>query len=1509
MMVLHQVRVLALSLAAAAVAACMLPAATDEVRVATARDGLPVAIALGGVNNGLKMNHAGPLQLLLRHRIPESRVEAFWNDVGGGDEIYRYNDECRMPLGTFMPQHASGRGPQRQVMNDMSQGLADQYRGLAHDDVLLLSGAPVVKRYRDDDKNLKEPEIVLDRTRAMQQAIVDFVKSGKTLVLVGPTNSLALPLTKGAAKPPAPVAAMPMEALFAFAPAAHAAEQAEPVAGIPFEWFSAWPELARGKWQADVPPGGAALVRRMADGRSVRVGATWTLGQGRIYYFPMPVMSSHSGTPFVFQRDPDANVDADEASLRLWEQLSFLGTHGARAYPVMADVPCVDAPVPAGALCRVPVRLLGEAAVRLQAELRSARPDGAVLWCGTLDVPAGSGRAPELAVAVPATAGGRCVLAVTVRDTTVRTVLHEALSTLMVAPRLEVAVASSKPGYVTGEALAITVRGTNHAASAVSATATLTIFDLDGRALLHATQPLTLPAAPAEATAGTARRKHDAVAAPAAAASATFAWTLPPTALRAYTFWAKAELRAGDGPAVTAVATFYRAEPWNTRNQLNWGIKNFSGLNGGPQVDAFMRAMAGSAMNGLNWNVPTDAMERWGWFGDLEWGKPWIRASQVKFLLDGDEAKLRPFFRDLAAKELEHDRSAISPSIAVASIGEESGYGGGWGTVWEWYNKPASPEGSAAFHRYLRRVYPDVAALNASWGTSFRSIDDAPLEEKYVEVPKTIDGQSVLLAPRQARYVDTRQFFMWYARWWAATAQQEFKRVLPGPMTVYGFGNYLGQPADLKTEPSLLDPPDQPGYTMAWWPYANLDFMRGTMWGFFAAHVGHQAGYSADQCINYDLSLSPVSVACQEFMAGLGRAAPVVLWAHPLKTTAVCQLTTWQPRGRPNSSALLPTALRAAGMPGLTSVDTNLPPDAKFLHVSDAMRITEVRARMIRAFVEAGGVALVNLNFAVENEHGDLYPVLPGLGLDTLVGVRQSAPASSDGIRSNERTCTIEKGGGAVPAGLAIEARAHDRKPTVLPGTTVLGCYPDGAPGLTMRQVGKGFVYWVNAGSINARSDYAKLLTLLARSAGVETLYQASAADGQEARDLFVVPYQNDDGRVLSFVCIRRGGTDGQYKLVLQRAGYRFFNAATGQPLAVEAAGATSTVRFHVDSAAGAVLTAVPYDVTARIEAPASVAAGALATVSLELQARGGRIGQHVVALTATGPDGRPMPAFARTLPLTGTTRVALATAINDAPGLYTLTLADLASAATATAEIELKPNAEAASLPVWRLDWPSAALPPRQVGDGRFLDELARLTALYLAPTGDRFTLAFYQQSQVESRHSLMMNLAAADWLPHAEALRRAIEGGATVVLTGEDLGYSPTLRFASYAHNDGHQLAALDRVTEGVKPEGLAARPTLRLYRIGKGALILDRQSRDEQVWTIAETAAFQKQWLADVQKLQRGGAAQAVTPVSAWFFDGPAGRSWAQAKLDLKPDEAGQVEQGDADPDAPNAPVKAD
>ncbi len=161
-------------------------------------------------------------------------------------------------------------------------------------------------------------------------------------------------------------------------------------------------------------------------------------------------------------------------------------------------------------------------------------------------------------------------------------------------------------------------------------------------------------------------------------------------------------------------------------------------------------------------------------------------------------------------------------------------------------------------------------------------------------------------------------------------------------------------------------------------------------------------------------------------------------------------------------------------------------------------------------------------------------------------------------------------------------------------------------------------------------------------------------------------------------------------------------------------------------------------------------------------------------------------------------------------------------------------------------------------------------------------------------------------DWPDYAAAIRQAVSNGATFILTGEDVGIDPATGLATWPHHDGKQLEALCAALRGAAwspatPDGETIAATL-----GKGKVILCRESIDAAGNTNAEAAQWQARWreqlaggeqnitllttaipAPDAQKLLRWWAGlepmTAMPRVVTWF-----GGNQREVKLALDPDK---------------------
>ena len=468
-----------------------------------------------------------------------------------------------------------------------------------------------------------------------------------------------------------------------------------------------------------------------------------------------------------------------------------------------------------------------------------------------------------------------------------------------------------------------------------------------------------------------------------------------------------------------------------------------------------------------------------------------------------------------------------------------------------------------------------------------------------------------------------------------------------------------------------------------------------------------------------------------------------------------------------------------------------------------------------------------------------------------------------------------------------------DTQAELLPGTTGLVMYDKGVPAVTVHPYGKGKAYWLNLGSygywapwriaypdgykLTPAQTLEKLLAGLAAESGMRPAFALEDSSGAMPAEVYCSPFAGQDGQV-RYLIVGRNPTppsegpqsDGNLTLRWMRPVAAAYDTAEGKKLALTpGAAGEQRLNFHLDYGQGRIIALVPYEVGGvYVDGGGSVKAGETLTVKVGVTGRGAVAGEHVVEITARDPQGKESPAYHRVVRAKGPQTVTWQTAVNDPAGKWTLTATDLATGMTASREITWQANEAAKDLPALTLSWPSEGVAARVVSDAQFLDELGRLSKLYLTEGGDRFSLSFYQQWHGDTRHNLATKLAAVDWREHAEALRRYVEGGGTVVLTGEDLGRHPFYGGASYPHNEGRQLEALAKVVAGAKAATCPNRPSLLVFSVGKGKLALDRDSWDEHIWRIKDFTAWQQAWLGDYRATAAVAGGSLTGSLGDWF-----------------------------------------
>jgi len=1194
-----------------------------------------------------------------------------------------------------------------------------------------------------------------------------------------------------------------------------------------------------------------------------------------VVHVAFPVATGYTTTPFAILGD-DTDLDTDEVSLRLMEQVFYYFRHAEKGYPAMIDLPAQRDPVAAGSTISLPAVLFTNprAPVRLAMEVWAPGPSGQVEWSASRSVtPTQSEERVTLEVPVGANwPAGKHTLRVKVTSPDGNRLFHEAWLPFTVVPQVEIRLVADQVGYAVGAPVTLHASLRSALDRPLSGRLRLAVYDFRGRALFAEAKAINLPAG--------------------GEASTEFRWRLPRTEVPAYTFWAKAELLAEQQSWGTATAKFYRFERWDTRNQLNWGLCSTGQLEEGPGIPAFYRQLLASGFNSINWTPPLDFCERVGWLGDTQ-DMMYVNTFSPQWWEGGPEEIAARFREDIAGymRRLTPRWDPRSPAICVRSIGEEGGYGPGWGTVWEWPEEMAPEQPTRRFHQYLQTMYPTLADLNRQWETNFTSWDEVKLEKKYIGPPENIHDHNVppVQIRNHSRYTDTRNFFDWYYQWWADIAMETVRAASPVPLFTYSTGNYFNVKCELTAEPGIWLRPSQPGYTLSWLQFPNPAYMCDIFWKYAAAHIGHMSGYTPNWILNYDMTLSAASLANLQFMEEARRLYPALLNAEPYASS---EIVLYHPTNKRIGALVdLVPPLMMSGYPQPRVFSGSLK-GAKVLLAPYALRVSPAVAQEIKDFVAAGGTLITTEWFAVEDEHGKMFPESPGLGLQEVVGVKQS---DSHAWGVNRLVTTGESA--PLPPGLALVSDYVDTQAELLPGTTALVRFDNGLPAVTVKQFGKGKAYWLNLGSysywaywrtafpegyrLTPQETFRRMVAALVAEAGLKPAFAVEDSTGSVPPGVYCSLFTGKDGKV-AYLLVARPPTppregpdfDGQCTLRWPSPGAFAYDGATGRRLPWTTAGpGEQRLTFTLGYGEGRLFSIIPYEVSAvSLQADVTVKAGEPLSLRVSVQTRGGAPGEHVLALSARDPQGREAPAFSRVVRVvTGTETLRFATAVNDPAGKWTLTATDLASGVSGNAAITFQANAAAQDLPAFALFWPSEGVSARVISDEQFLDEVARLAKVYLTEGGDRFRLSFYQQWHGDTRHNLAVRLAAVDWREHISALRRYLEEGGTVVLTGEDLGRHPFRGFATYPHNDGHQLEALGKVTAGAAAITTPNRPSLLAFTVGQGRLLLDRDSWDEHIWRLKDFTAWQEAWLRDVRGLL-GQAGEKVTlkgSLEDWFL----------------------------------------
>jgi len=647
-----------------------------------------------------------------------------------------------------------------------------------------------------------------------------------------------------------------------------------------------------------------------------------------------------------------------------------------------------------------------------------------------------------------------------VLDPTGRKFLSESAAWLPYSHEIPLKVKTDKKSYVPGERLEVTVTASKEAAVGEHA-ATLYLVDHAGRAL----------------------QKADGKLAVAAGQPGTWPSQLPmpdwgPKFVGSY--WLTAVARREGRIVGTATVQILLDQPWNMREQFQWSLWTY----GGPP-----RKMALVHDAGFNTFGVTIDHDNWN---D-------VRAAMVKRI-----SSLEKGGPDARSKSL-------------VSLGEESGFKGGWGRRYYWEKPEAPALVQRVFDQYLSDRYDgEIDALNREWGTSYASFDQIPLEKAKARNPGRLfvtsqaweamqkKGEKKNVFPVEVRapdprrrylahsapYLETYRFFDWYYQKYCDLATEVYRSQRnPVPLTIMsapgGFYpkvdvyNFAGQGPFYPKEMGLVgnaaarrDYDDIPGFSAAMWAYFDLRSLWSctVLSSILAGNTHLDYWVDVPLTFNADVTHTRASFWTKVLRQELRPVEPILLHKRFAYTAGLGLYLPPQPLskgvlGRHFGSAISPnapvySALEKSGYLPRVVPASDLG-DVEVLIASYAQVVSPEDGKRLREFVERGGTLIATPWLGSCSPHGNMLTVYPSKesGLAGLLGFRLLN--TSQELRKEEVRAELKAHFG-IEHPLSLLSKGRDQVLDLAADVRVLARYRDATPLLLTRRVGKGRVIYLN---------------------------------------------------------------------------------------------------------------------------------------------------------------------------------------------------------------------------------------------------------------------------------------------------------------------------------------------------------------------------------------------------------------------------------------------------------------
>ncbi|MFW6059714.1 MAG: beta-galactosidase trimerization domain-containing protein [Phycisphaeraceae bacterium] len=571
-------------------------------------------------------------------------------------------------------------------------------------------------------------------------------------------------------------------------------------------------------------------------------------------------------------------------------------------------------------------------------------------------------------------------------------------------------------------------------------------------------------------------------------------------------YWVVAQLERAGEIAATARAMVQRDDPWDTRNKLEFSVWS---RGGDPQLVALMRD---AGFNALAMGIHPYAADRHGLRAYRE--GTGINTFSVEIEHDNWDDTRAAMVAQLDRQAEKHgigDRS-----VSLVSLGEESGFKGGWGRRYYWEDDHAPEVPQRVFAQYLRDRYDgDIDALNEQWGTDHASFDDIPLAREHARWPqrvfvgaqaweamqrrrpKRLEGkQKVDLTDpdpnekyiiRSAPYHETYRFFDWYYQKYSDLATDAWReRRNPVPRTIMsapgGFYpqvdvfNFAGQGPFYPKERSLArnaiarrDYGEHLGFSGAMWAYYDLRTLWDCMLNstLLAGNAHFDYWVDLPLTFNNDHTHTRASFWTKLLRRKLAPIEPILLHRRFSYTPDLGMYVPPQPLrkgvGQHFGAAIGPnapvySALEKSGyLPRI--VHSEGFDDVEVLVASYAQVVSPEDGQRLQRFVRDGGLLIATPWLAVCTPHSNMLTTYPSeaSGLSDLLGFRLLNTSQA----KQEHHATVKLDGLPVSE-LTLRSEGRDKVIQMRDDVRVLGRYDDGEPMILERRVGDGRVMYLN---------------------------------------------------------------------------------------------------------------------------------------------------------------------------------------------------------------------------------------------------------------------------------------------------------------------------------------------------------------------------------------------------------------------------------------------------------------